>query len=616
MQAVCKNTRSDTPETPRSITGQPVADGVVMGTAVVVATPSDILTDGLVGDEIKYTLADFLHAVRLTGEQLHAFQQRIHERIAEPTANIFASHLAILEDDAYTGKIRSRIEGGTAVQDAIKGVTAEFVSVFAHSAHLRFREKVDDLNDIARRLLANLAHQADVGLHIDYHGRILITPMLFPSDMLRLVAQRAEGIILTAGGVTAHISVLAQCLEMPMIFASAQLLEGVTTGTALLMDANHGTIYANPDADILARYRSLLETHGKALPPKGALRPQTLTSDGRRIRLLAAIGLVSEANTVRQLGAEGVGLYRSEMSFLIHSGFPSEDEQYILYRKVMEEMEGREIIFRTLDLGGDKIPEYFLAAEESNPFLGLRGMRFAYRHRDIFNTQVRALLRAAHDRPLKVMFPLVSSVDSLRYARDLVATAIRDLKAANLPHQSQPELGVMIELPCAVGIIDALAAEADFLSIGSNDLVQHMLAVDRTNEQVADWYLPWHPAILRAIRAVVEAARHRHRPLSLCGEMAQDPTLIPVLIGMGITALTVPPRRILRVQQLIQQVDAAAADELARNVLAASTLAEISRLLNIPHVFPGTGPASASVAEGRGGSHSTSGPQIFEGTFI
>jgi phosphotransferase system, enzyme I, PtsP len=296
--------------------------------------------------------------------------------------------------------------------------------------------------------------------------------------------------------------------------------------------------------------------------------------------------LVSEASFTRQLGAEGVGLYRSEMSFLIHNGFPTEDEQYTLYRKVMEEMEGREIVFRTLDLGGDKIPEYFVASEEPNPFLGLRGMRFAYRHLELFNTQIRALLRAAHDRPLKVLFPLISSVDSLRHARELVEAAIRDLKAAHVPHQSQPALGAMIELPCAVGIADDLAAEADFLSIGSNDLVQHMLAVDRTNEQVADWYVPWHPAILRAIRAVVEAARHHHKPLSLCGDMAQDLTLIPVLVGIGITALTVPPRRILRVQRLIQQMDVAAAEELACKALAAPTLAEISVLLNIPHTFP------------------------------
>ncbi len=606
MLADRKTTLSEPVEEQRTITGKPVADGVVMGTAVVLTTLPDSLADNSIGNGVKHTLADFQRAVRLTSEQLREFQQRIREGIAEPISDIFASHLAILDDDAFTGKIQSGIESGAAVQDAIRGVTKEYVSIFAHSTHLRFREKVDDLNDIARRLLANLAHQADAGPNTDYHGRILITPMLFPSDMLRLVAQRAEGIILTTGGVTAHISVLAQSLEMPMVFASAELMEDISTGTALLMDANHGTVYTNPGTDILARYGCLLETRGKALTPDGVIRPQTLTSDGRRIRLLTAIGLVSEAATARKLGAEGVGLYRSEMPFLIHNGFPSEDEQHTIYRKVIEEMEGREIIFRTLDLGGDKIPEYFLAAEESNPFLGLRGMRFAYRHREIFSTQVRALLRAAHDRPLKVMFPLVSSVDSFRHARELVEAAIRDLKATNVPHQSRPELGAMIELPCAIGIADALAEEADFLSIGSNDLVQHMLAVDRTNEQVAEWYVPWHPSILRAIRAVVEAARHHHKPLSLCGDMAQDPALIPVLIGIGITALTVPPRRILRVQHLIQQIDAAAVDEIARKVLAASTLAEISGLLGIPHGFPGYGPPASTLDTNAPGDLATS----------
>jgi phosphotransferase system enzyme I (PtsP) len=574
----------------REITGQSVADGIVMGTAVVLAPPSDSLMVGPVSADAKYTLVDFRRAVRLTRKQLYEFQQRVREGIEETISDIFASHLAIVDDTAFTGEIRNRIERGTAVQDAIKGVTNEFVTLFAHSTILRFREKSDDLNDIARRLLLNLAHQADVGMDTDYHGRILITPMLFPSDMLRIVAQRAEGIILTTGGVTAHISLLAQSLETPLVFANVQLMQGVTTGTPLLMDANHGTIYVNPGDDIIARYGSQLKTRGKALPPEGAIQPQTYTRDGRRIHLLGAIGLVSEASTARQLGAEGIGLYRSEMHFLIHSGVPSEDEQCTTYRKVMQEMEGREIVFRTLDIGGDKIPEYFLAAEESNPFLGLRGMRFAFRHQEIFKTQVRALLRAAHDRPIKIMFPLVSSVDSLRHARELVEAVIRDMKAANVPHQPQPSLGAMIELPCAVGMADALAAEADFLSIGSNDLVQHMLAVDRTNEHVADWYVPWHPAILRAIKAVVEAARHHNKPLSLCGDMAQDLSLIPVLIGIGITALTVPPRRILRMQRLIQQIDAAEAEELAHKVLATHTLAEIAGLLNIPHSFPGSYP--------------------------
>ena len=571
----------------RSITGQPVADGIVMGTAIVTSAPPDPDAGRPVRAGGTYTLADFLRAIRQTRDQLHEFQERIRERITETTSNIFASHLAILEDPAFTGKIRNRIEDGADVQDAIQAVTGDFIGALAKSANPRFREKIDDLNDIARRLSANLANQSDHGLNTDYHGRILVTPLLFPSDMLRLVAQRAEGIVLTAGGVTAHISVLAQNLDMPMIFVNAKLMEGITTGTPLLMDAHLGIIHVNPDTGMVSNYRQLMETRGQSLPGAGTVQPQTQTHDGRRIRLLAAIGLASEARITHELGAEGVGLYRSEMPFLIRSDFPSEDEQYAVYRNVMEAMERREIVFRTLDLGGDKIPEHFPAVDEPNPFLGLRGMRFAFRHRAIFETQVRALLRAGHDRPLKLMFPLVSSVDSLRVARDLVTDMIRDLKTDRVPHQPQPELGAMIELPGAVGIADALAAESDFLSIGSNDLVQYMLAVDRTNAQVAEWYVPWHPAVLRAIKTVVEAARRQNKPLSLCGDMAESPKLIPLLIGMGITSLTVPPRRIPQIQRLVQGVDSAAAEALAAKVLGASTVAEIARLLDIPWRSPG-----------------------------
>ncbi|MFH1709373.1 MAG: putative PEP-binding protein, partial [Planctomycetota bacterium] len=317
----------------------------------------------------------------------------------------------------FTGtKIRQQIEAGTPVQDAINRVTDECSAVFARSANALVREKVEDLEDLTRRLLKNLENRGRAGVDTDYHGRILIAPRLFPSDILRFVAQKAEGIILTSGGVTAHISVLARSLEMPMILADAALLADVATGATILMDAHTGAIYINPDVAVVASYASLLETHGKALPDAGVIEPQTHTRDGRRIRLMAAIGLISEAKLAHELRAEGIGLYRSELPFLIRNSLPSEDEQYAVYRKIMKEMEEGDIVFRALDIGGDKILRYYPAEEESNPSLGLRGVRFTFHHREVFSAQVRALLRAGHDRPLKIMFPLVSSVDSFAHA--------------------------------------------------------------------------------------------------------------------------------------------------------------------------------------------------------
>jgi phosphotransferase system, enzyme I, PtsP len=563
------------------IRGQPAAGGIVMGTAVVISAAGESPVVSRADDRATFTLEDFLHAVQHTREQLIRFQQSIQERITEPVSQIFAAHLAILGDTAFTGSIRKKIESGTSVVDAVNEVTRDYVDLLSKSASLRIREKVQDLTDLTNRIMSNLARPQGSVAPADYHGKIIIASSLFPSDLLRLVAQKAEGVILTAGGVTAHISVLAQGLEIPMILADATLMGDIANGTLLLMDAHQGTIYVDPDSAVLAGYKALLKTRGRPLPAECDVLPMTHTKDGRRIRLLAAIGLVSEAKTARELCAEGIGLYRSEMPFLVRNGFPSEDEQHGVYRRIMAKMDGREIVFRTLDIGGDKILRYFPDQAESNPFLGLRGIRLAFRHRGIFNAQVRAMLRAGFDRPLKIMFPLVSSVDSFLYAKEIVKSIVADLKTRAVAHQSAPEMGVMIELPCAVEMADELAAEADFLSIGTNDLVQYMLAVDRTNKQMADWYAPWHPAIIRAITRVVSAAKKHGKPVSVCGDMASSEELIPVLIGMGISNLTVPPGLIPRVQRLIGGIDSAAAQKLSEKVLASATVAGAAKLIGL-----------------------------------
>ncbi len=563
------------------IKGQSAAGGVVRGAAVVKSATGESPVVPDTSASRTFTLDDFLRAVQKTQEQYVRFQQSLQERVTEPVAWIFAAHLSILQDADFTGKIRARIEGKTPVIEAINEIRDHYAALLSQSPSTRLQEKVQDLTDLTSRIVSNLVHAENVDASADYHGKIFITSSLFPSDILRLVAQKAEGVILTAGGVTAHISVLAQSLELPMIFIDAALLGDIADGTPLLMDAHQGMIYVNPDSVVLANYKSLLETRGKPLSAGRGVLPQTHTKDGRRIRLLAAIGLVSEAKIARELKAEGIGLYRTEMPFLIRNELPSEDEQYAIYRAVIREMNGIEIVFRTLDIGGDKILRYFPAREESNPFLGLRGIRLTFRHRTIFNTQVRALLRAGFDRPLKIMFPLVPSVDSFLSAKGIVQSIVADMKMAGVPHQSAPEVGAMIELPCAVAIADELAAQADFLSIGTNDLVQYMLGIDRTNEQMMDWYVPWHPAIIRAINMVVQAAHKHGKPVAVCGDMAGATELIPVLVGLGITDFTVPPYHIPQIQRLIREIDAFSAEKLSEKVLASASVVDAAKLIGL-----------------------------------
>ncbi len=564
----------------RFVRGQPASEGVVKGTAVIVSADPDPFAALSASGDASWKLEDFLRALSRTREQLVQFQKTIEARVAEQVTQIFDAHLAILDDPEFSGRIRSRIEHGETVVESIRAVWQDYNQAFLQSANARLREKAQDLRDLTSRILSNLNGAGDEAA-ADYRGKILITSRLYPSDILRLVAQRVEGVILTAGGITAHSSVLARSLELPMVLSDPASLGEVPQGIPLLLDAHHGTIHIDPPAEVVSSYRSLLETRGKVLPGERDVLPQTHTQDGLRVYLHAAVGLVSEAKLAADLKAEGIGLYRSEMPFLVRNGFPSEDEQLAVYRKVAEEMGKGDIVFRTLDIGGDKILSYFPTRQESNPFLGLRGIRFTFRHTEIFATQVRAMLRAGAGRPLKIMFPLVPSVDSFLFAKDFVYRLIADLRAAGVPHQAAPAIGAMIELPCAVGVADELAAEADFLSIGTNDLVQYMLAVDRTNEQLADWYAPWHPAVLRAIKAVADAARSRNKPVSVCGDMASSEKLIPVLIGMGITSLTIPPRRIQQVQKSILSINSVAAHDLAEKVLLSGTVAEAARLIGV-----------------------------------
>jgi len=565
----------------RFIRGQAAAEGVVIGVAVVKSAASYTFAPVAPRGSTAWTLKDFQAALARTRDQLIQFQHVIQDRVAEQVTLIFAAHLAILDDQEFSGKILKRIDAGHPVYDAIRFIKDEYDVIFAKSENPRIREKIQDLDDLVNRIVSNLAETGGADSSADFKGKILITPRLFPSDILRLIAQNVEGVILTAGGITAHISVLARSLELPMMLADPALLGDVADGTPLLLDAHHGTIHINPPADVIAGYQGMLETRGKVLPGDREVAPTTHTNDGKRVRLLAAVGLVSETKLASALKAEGIGLYRSEMPFLIRNGFPSEDEQYAVYRRIVEEMGDREVVFRTLDIGGDKILRYFPTQQESNPFLGLRGIRFTFRHQEIFDIQVRAMLRAGFDHPLKILFPLVPSVDSFLFARDLVNKLSYDLAKTGIPHQSAPEIGAMIELPCAVGVANELAAHTDFLSIGSNDLVQYMLAIDRTNEQMADWYAPWHPAVLRAIKLVADAAQSQGKPLSVCGDMASSAKMIPVLIGMGITNLTIPPRSIPQVQKIVTAIDSENARALADKALASRTVAEAAELIGV-----------------------------------
>jgi phosphotransferase system enzyme I (PtsP) len=374
-----------------------------------------------------------------------------------------------------------------------------------------------------------------------------------------------------------------------MIIANRSELLHIPEGTPVIIDAEIGVIYVQPSEDIILRYESRKPIGLKTETLRQEVSDRTFTCDGTRVRLLANINLLHDLVLARELKAEGVGLYRSEFPFLFRSSFPSEEEQYVVYRKLFSEMPGKAVTIRMLDLGSDKLPVHSNTGCEANPALGLRAIRFLFRNREIFNQQLRAILRAAVEAEnARIMFPMISSLDEFREAKQAVFDCMQELEQKKLPYHQIPLFGPLIEIPSVLEIIDDLIAESDFLSIGTNDFVQYMLAVDRANEKVTGLYRPDHPAVLRALAKISKAANAQKKELSICGEMAHEPLYIPFLLGVGVQIFSVYPKFIPSVQKIISEFTVADAETYAEQLLTETTLkgirAALARLSKTHHL--------------------------------
>ena len=584
LHAETKNTFPPTkpapaPGTCRLLKGVPACEGIAMGKAMILSgTPDYDWASSLEHPANTFTEADFLLTLRQTEEQLTELQRQLGERMTDVASLIFDAHVLILKDDEFSGVMLRKIRQGKAPALVIREVVNNYLTLFANSNSPTLREKVHDVRDLGLRLLANLEHKSSAMM--DYRDQIVVASDLLPSDLLKLSAQRAAGVILIGGGVTAHVSVLARALHIPMIIVKEPPLAETEKGpdTTIIMDAEQGSLIINPSEEVRIQYHAIMESRKDSSLERSA-EPTTSTQDGRRIRLMANINLLSELPTAQQLGAEGIGLYRSEFPFIVRNDVPTEEEQYRIYRKVLESMPEQEVVLRTLDVGGDKLLSYYPISGENNPFLGLRAIRFSLRNKNMFMQQLRAMLRAGAGRPMSVMFPLISAVDDFVNARQIVLESIASLKAEQVDCNEHPRLGAMIEVPSAVELAEDLALEADFLCIGSNDLVQYILAVDRTNEHIADLYVNHHPAVLRAINRVVEGATAHDKPVSLCGDMATDFRVLPILIGLGIRTFSMDARQIPKTQLFVNSLRFDETRTLAEDVLRLGSIKDVEARL-------------------------------------
>jgi phosphotransferase system enzyme I (PtsP) len=395
-----------------------------------------------------------------------------------------------------------------------------------------------------------------------------------------LASEDVKGIVLVSGGVTSHVAIIARSLKLPMVIAERSDLLKLPDGTPMLMDADIGSIYAGPSETIIQRFEIRNQTQKAEAKATRPILTHTRTRDGESVKLLANINLLSEIKLAKDLNVQGIGLYRTEFPFLVRSNLPSEEEQYLVYKRLCDEMGDLEVTIRTLDIGGEKLLPYLEGTKEANPELGLRSIRFSLHYREIFLQQLRAILRAGDGTgKLKIVFPMISAIDEFRQARHAVEEAMVDLARKKLPFHPSPALGAMIELPAVLDIIHELAKEADFFSIGTNDLIQYLLAVDRTNEKVAAYYQPYHPSVLRSLHRIIQAALKAEIEVTVCGEMGHEPEFIPFFIGAGLRTFSVDPHFLRSVQEKIVNLSVSQASAYARALLAEPTLEGIQALL-------------------------------------
>ena len=526
--------------------------------------------------EKKYGLTELRKALVKTEKELAALQKAVEEKLSDAASMIFTSHLLILKDQSFISAMTAAVKKGRNAPDAVIAAAQKYITLFAASPEPYIREKVHDIEDLATRIVRNLAGKEAKLPPV--RNRVVIATDLYPSDLLKLSSEEVAGIVLLSGGVTSHVSILARSLDIPMVIINDPTARHISDGDHILINAELGNIFINPPEDIIREFRDRIDRQETAKAPP-AMDKITQTKDGVRIGLMANINLLKDLETLRPLSCDGIGLYRSEFPFIIRKNFPTEEEQYFVYRKLVTGAPSRDITFRTLDIGGDKTPAYLDSAKEENPFLGLRSIRFSLRHRDIFTQQVNAILRAGADCDLKIMFPMISSLEEFLEARDLVHQCAAALQKSGAAFHDHPKIGMMVEVPAAVGMIEEFAEVADFFSIGTNDLVQYMLAVDRTNEDVAEYYVPHHPAVLRAIKRVADAARAKGKDVSVCGDMVNSAPYLQFLIGCGIRTLSMNSLYLAENQRIISGIDVLKAEELVEQLLATGSISHIEREL-------------------------------------
>lgn len=535
--------------------------------------------------EQRIDVADFARelervyeGIRTSKSEIIQMKDELREVVGTEESNIFDAHIAILDDPVFMNEIQGIIRRQyKAAEVAVKEAIDHFVTMFDLLDDEYMKERALDIKDVGNRLLKHLLGAPEITLPVDTQPFILIAKELSPSQLVHLNPQNVLGIVTLTGSAVSHSSIMARALNIPLVVGvEAKLDEPIQTGQMIVIDGSDGKLFLNPSQSVIDSYSKLHEEQTEAKRHLHEIVDLTpVTPDGKVLKLAANISSLKELDIALNSGACGVGLFRTEFLYMDRNRFPTEEEQFEVYKRVVETLGDNSLVIRTLDIGGDKHLDYFQLPEEDNPFLGYRAIRISLKQHDLFKTQLRAILRASSFGKVKLMYPLVSSVEEVRAANQLLHEAKQELEAEGQSFDAHMKVGIMIEVPAAVAIADLLAAEVDFFSIGTNDLTQFTLAVDRMNEQISDMYDPYHPALLRMFIQTVEAAKRCGITVSVCGELAGDYRALPIWLSLDVDELSMSSHSILTLKDRLLRTSQQECREMMVHVRKCRTSSEI-----------------------------------------
>ncbi|EAH4052938.1 TPA: phosphoenolpyruvate--protein phosphotransferase [Listeria monocytogenes] len=564
----------------KELKGIAASDGIAIAKAYLLVEP-DLSYEKTEVTDVESEVKRFESALEVSRTELSMIREKAAKDLGEDKAQIFDAHLLVLNDPELTGPIEESIKNSkTNAETALQETTDMFIGMFESMDNEYMRERAADIKDVRKRVLSHLLGVTIPNPALIDEEVVVVAADLTPSDTAQLNRNFVKGFVTDIGGRTSHSAIMARSLEIPAVVGTKEVTASVAKNDIVIIDGLEGNVIIHPTEEQIAHYEKIKSDFALQQAEWDKLKNEkTVSKDGVHVELAANIGTPNDLEGVISNGGEAVGLYRTEFLYMGRDNFPTEEEQFEAYKAVVSGMDGKSVVVRTLDIGGDKTLPYLELPEEMNPFLGFRAIRLCFANEELFRTQLRALLRASVYGNLKIMFPMIATVNEFRQARDILLDEKAKLKAAGTEVSDSIELGIMIEIPAAAVLADQFAKEVDFFSIGTNDLIQYTMAADRMNERVSYLYQPYNPSILRLVKMVIDASHKEGKWTGMCGEMAGDQTAVPFLLGLGLDEFSMSASSILKSRSLIKRLDQSEMVKLAEEALNKSTAEEVVELV-------------------------------------